>query len=775
VRGAVLFVAAAELRRRWKALAALGLLAGLVGAAVLGAAQLARRTATARDRLNAATHVDDVRVLSLGPQGDLYRHLLTIPDIAQSRHFPVGIGRLPGPSVNYIAIQGVDPGPRTPMWPVIIQGRRFHDNAPDEVVVAEEVARTGHIGVGTAVPLQMLTPDQAVSFGAGLGAPAGPSLTVHIVGVARVPSQFDTSAPLYAGPAFFQAHPGAVSGEGMYISLRGGVADYGHFRSAADQVVAALPTTPATEAGRPQFVRSDEGQSAVATTTHTLTFGLVVFVVVAGLVGLVSLAMAFSRHQAATAGDQQVQGVLGMTSTERGLARGAAAVLAALIAAAVTAAAGLALGGLEPLGGIHRYEPHPGWTANIALISSVSVAMAVAVVLVGYVTARRAASVPARTRRTSAVGRVPGWVWLSAGVRFALEAGRRSGRASARASLAAIVVGLAGLVATITFATTRDRLVNSPAAWGWSADFGLLDVTVDKVEALARDARVADATAVLSQTVRINGADLAGYSFQPVKGDVGWTLSKGRLPLRAGELAVGPRVASRFNLGVGSKVTAVDGDNHQHELTVVGIGLGPPMRNDRLGDAVALSQEGMAEIRRIVPDNDALIRVQRGVNSAAYAQEVGQQYELQFPEAPPEVRNLAELGRLPAALGLFLAVIAAVALGHALWATTRRRAPELAILRVLGLTPAQAAASVVAMALVTCVLAAVLAVVFGVATGRVVWTAVSTTTQVGIPASVSPSRLALLGVPLLAGSVIVALLPARRAARLHPAVILRGE
>ncbi|HYJ77355.1 MAG TPA: hypothetical protein VEX89_02225, partial [Actinomycetes bacterium] len=73
MNAAVRTVARTELRRRWVSMLVLGLVAGLVGSVVAGATGVARRTATAYDRLVAATHLDDARVLVFSDDIDVDR------------------------------------------------------------------------------------------------------------------------------------------------------------------------------------------------------------------------------------------------------------------------------------------------------------------------------------------------------------------------------------------------------------------------------------------------------------------------------------------------------------------------------------------------------------------------------------------------------------------------------------------------------------------------------------------------------------------------------
>ena len=64
-------------------------------------------------------------------------------------------------------------------------------------------------------------------------------------------------------------------------------------------------------------------------------------------------------------------------------------------------------------------------------------------------------------------------------------------------------------------------------------------------------------------------------------------------------------------------------------------------------------------------------------------------------------------------------------LAHSLLLTTRRRSPDLAVLRVLGMSPRQVAAAVGVMAGTLTVIGLLLGPVLGVAVGRVVWAEVA--------------------------------------------------
>jgi putative ABC transport system permease protein len=114
-------------------------------------------------------------------------------------------------------------------------------------------------------------------------------------------------------------------------------------------------------------------------------------------------------------------------------------------------------------------------------------------------------------------------------------------------------------------------------------------------------------------------------------------------------------------------------------------------------------------------------------------------------------------------------------LAHSLLLTTRRRRGDLAVLRVLGMTPRQVAASVGVMAGTLTVIGLVLGPILGIAIGRVVWAEVAA--NIGVAGDLAvPWWLFLVVVPgALLLTVLVAVLPARRAARLSPSRVLRAE
>ena len=87
------------------------------------------------------------------------------------------------------------------------------------------------------------------------------------------------------------------------------------------------------------------------------------------------------------------------------------------------------------------------------------------------------------------------------------------------------------------------------------------------------------------------------------------------------------------------------------------------------------------------------------------------------PQSLP-VQELEDVSVLPLALGGFLALLAAGAVGQALTMAVRRRRRELAVLRTLGLTGRQTRLVVVTQASVLAVIGLALGIPLGLAVGR---------------------------------------------------------
>jgi putative ABC transport system permease protein len=126
-------------------------------------------------------------------------------------------------------------------------------------------------------------------------------------------------------------------------------------------------------------------------------------------------------------------------------------------------------------------------------------------------------------------------------------------------------------------------------------------------------------------------------------------------------------------------------------------------------------------------------------------------------------------------LGALLAIIGCLGLAYALVTTVRFRAQEFATLKTLGFRRGQVVSTVAVQATLLAGLGVLVGGPLGVFLGRLVWQRVAE--QAGMASETTISILAVAGVAIVTVVVanLVAGIPARRAAQLRPAVVLRSE
>ena len=97
-------------------------------------------------------------------------------------------------------------------------------------------------------------------------------------------------------------------------------------------------------------------------------------------------------------------------------------------------------------------------------------------------------------------------------------------------------------------------------------------------------------------------------------------------------------MARRLDAAVGDRVEG---------LRVVGIGVGPAVNNEHLGDLVLLPRPAFERLKLTEPFANALVSAAPGSSATALAAALGRDLEVNERFQPDEVRNLGELGRLP--------------------------------------------------------------------------------------------------------------------------------
>jgi hypothetical protein len=581
------------------------------------------------------------------------------------------------------------------------------------------------------------------------------------------------------------------------------------FLDRADGLNARLPTS-LTDQGASYFLiatTTAQDRARIERSTQPVVAALAVLAVVAAAVTVVVAGLAVARELRRSEEALAQWRQLGLTAVER------TAVVALPLLAAVGAGLVPALGAawllspIGPVGSVRSITPSPGrelggWVGLTLL--AVLAATAGAVLLLSWVAAHRAGRRPAR-----AAGRAPSRLQglvarsrlassrpeVGEGLRAAHSGYRGAGFVMASGGVAAAV-----LLVAVVFGASLGSTVSTPAAYGWmwdlgtlsSAGYGPTDVAAAAEELDGRD-DVASWTALgFTNQVTIDGDPVLAVMGLDRTSRVDLPLVDGRLPSGPDEVALGSRTAADHGLGVGDGVAlGGEGVGGRREVAVAGLVVLPPLgpyQSDRAapGTGILLPEAMVPRDRLETSVAFVGIDLVDGTDVAAAAADLQDDFDRwditsygtfdhDGPVRPPEIVDAGRLRAVPLLAGALLVAAAVVGLSLAVAVSVRGRRRELAILRTLGFTGRQMRDSVRVQALATMVVALAAGIPVGVALGRLAWRAFAD--QLGVAAGpVVP--LGWIAVTVAAGAgvaLLAAALPARAAARVRPATVLRSE
>ncbi|MCW0212089.1 MAG: hypothetical protein OJJ54_01925 [Pseudonocardia sp.] len=788
---AVRGIARVEVREAWRALALLGLVCGVVGGLVLGAVVAAERTETAYPRLTEHVGLDDARAHLPADVPAVAAGFPTLPGVEESWVAYAWIAQIDGPALRYVSVVAGPDRPADLVEPVILDGRAPYVQAADELLVGEPFAAAVGLRVGDTITLKMLTLRQIASFDVGFGAPAGATRTMRVVGIGRMPAWGGALGDALSTPAFAAQNHGAAGGRSGFARLTRTGDPAVDDRVRAD--FAAALATSYDGLPRPQITGqyvpkvpifpSAGIDPAVSAAERVLRLGLWGFGLVVGLGGLLVLGQGLLRHHSRGWTDQQVENALGLGSAERVAARVLAALPAAVVAGLVGAGVALAAGLVEPLGSQARFEPAPGFRPqwDAVLLGG----LAVGAVFAGLVAAS-ASLAGRRVGARSSLGRrrqvdwTRRWPALFVGLRLAMRGrGAPAGAVGMPTPVAAAGVALtvAGIVAAVMFGSSLQRLVDTPARYGYIGDLTIADAREDDMTALLTDPRVAGLDVVETARTTV-GTDRSrqtdAYAHDRRKGALPVTMVGGHAPERTGEVAVGARLATRQQLAIGDVVEVRSATGRAVALTVTGIAVPQPERGAPLGEGILVTPNQMVALRTGPPLASAQVQAVPGQAASLYA-DLSTRLEVHPPDVPTEIDTLAGLLRLPELLAMVLAAVAVAGLVHTLLTAVRRHARDAAVLSVLGATPGQVRATLGVLAGTIVLPGVVGGVLLGLGAGRVLWWQVASAAGVAGDVAV-PVWPLLATVPLvLVGALLLSAVPTARAARIPVAAALRAR
>ena len=778
-----------ELRTRWRGALVLIVLVGITGGAVLTALAGARRTGSSFERFEGAARSPDV--------------LINYPTDLKARVREV-ISRMPGiEAAAYLQVMAVYPAGGSYIETVadldgglhqdfergrLLEGRFEHRGDPSEVALSEAPARLLGVGVGDTLELLTFTPEQMATILTEVNEPepdpAGPVLRLRVVGLYRSPFDLsvvgDSRAILFLPRAVLRASRDQVGSPPVRVAavrLNTGEAGVSAFfrelqRAVDDPRVNLLPAA------------FTEG---VVDSLDVLALGLLLFAVVSGLAGLVSVGQALGRRASLGTGDESTLRALGMTGAQRFAVLAGDTIPIAMLGAVVAVVVAVVASPLMPIGVGRRAEPDPGIDFDPLVLGVGFVGIVLIVVALGALAAWSAGRSMARVGPSGARSRpsvVAGGLARRGvrpsgviGVRFALEPGRGRAAVPVRSVLVAATAGLAGVVAIVALGASLDRLVASPESWGWTFDThsGL------SARRLARDPAVAAVTTASFVQMRIEGRAIEAMTLRPVKGAIAPTVVDGRAPRRGDEIALGGDTLDGLGIEVGDTAAANDRDRSV-PFRVVGQVAFPSVDDAvPLADGALLTPAGLRRIGDPEGYHRNLVRFMPGVNVAAERQRLERLGNEDRgvpsfgPRLPAEIDRIRQLETLPLVLAGFLGLLGVVALGHGLVSAVHRRRRDLALLKTLGFRRAQVFATIAWQATTVALVAAVVGIPVGIVVGRVGWAFIAHGLGVASVLDVVPRAVAGVALGALVLANLVAWFPARTAARTRPAVILRSE
>jgi FtsX-like permease family protein/MacB-like protein len=797
----------AEWRRRCRSLTALALLVALSTAIVLAAIAGARRGQTAYERLWARTLPATMTVLPNQPGFDWAR-IRALPEVSALTTFAVSgfwVGGYPLSDSNTSFPFTDRQFMRAIERPVVFQGQLFNPTRADEVVVTPGFPAHYGKGVGDTLTLRLATPqqiDQGYDPSSGRQ-PGGPRVRVRIVGVVRsiwFSDQPSSTGAVIASPALFARYRMDIVGRQGHVPLNALVRLKG-----GEGAIPAFRAELARVAGRPDIDVWDNADffgSPVRRVTGYEAACLLAFGLTALAAAILLIGQSLARYIATTVSELQVLRAAGVTPGQVIAAAAAAPFLASAAGASGGVAAAMVVSRWMPIGAASLLEPRPGISVDWPILGT-GWAVVPLLMLAGSAAAAARMLAAERTRRVprrSAIAAAAATAGLAVpvviGTRFALEPGEGRSSVPVRPALGGAVAGVLGVLAAFTFSAGVSDAAANPVRFGqtnqlegWlgfnGQDFG---PSGRLLPAIAADRGVIGLNNGRIAVVQSGQTSITAYTYAPVAGKrLPVVLTAGRMPATAREVVLAPTTADRLHARAGSTIR-LTGTSGTWPVTVSGIGFVPEGSHNTYDTGAWITPAGYGRLFRgahfafkfhitevtLRPGADVNV-VARRLDAVARGIPGGQQVSFAPPAPPSEIQVIKDVAVLPLALGGFLALLAAGAVGHALATAVRRRRHELAVLRALGMTRRQARFVLVTQASLLALIGLAFGIPLGIALGRITWRLVALSTPLAYHPPLAVWALALIGPLALLAANMLAAWPGQRAARLRSAQVLRTE
>jgi hypothetical protein len=574
--------------------------------------------------------------------------------------------------------------------------------------------------------------------------------------------------------------------------------------------------------GQAQFHVASINEAQAQSAIEPDWIALAAFALIAGLATLMIAAQAIARQVRAGSGDMRVLRALGagpaMAAGDCLLGILGAVVGGSLLAAGVA----VALSPVAPVGPVRPVYPSPGvafdWTVLGFGFLALAGSLAAVAVAVAFRAASRHGAGPATltVARGSGMGRLAATSGLPApavaGVHFAFDPGTGRTTVPARSAISGTVIAVVMVVATLTFGSSLSTLVSHPSLYGWNWTYALsvsqgpAAIPPRQVGSRLRgDPDVAAWTRISFAAAELDGQAVPVLFASPHAALTPPILSGHQVNGRD-QIVLGPATLAQIHQHLGGTVMfRLNGPavSIHARLAIVGtatmptvgvsqglhtsMGTGALVSNQLLGPLAAgcAGPPGMAfvRVRNGVSAAAGLASVKRAASGASQALAAtpasypchGDTLTVLPVQHPAQISNYRTMSATPALLAAGLAAGAVAALGLTLFASVRRRRRDLAVLKTIGFTRRQVAATVTWQAAVAAIIGIAAGVPLGIILGRWLWTLFARQIYAVPEPTVPIGPVLLLSLGALVLVNLAAALPGWAAARTPAAPALRAE
>jgi hypothetical protein len=825
------------LAHRLRAYVVIVLVLGALGGLALGSIAAARRTQSAYPRFLESTNPSTLEVtfwnyanqtgaVPLRAQDALDKTISLIPGVRHVERFVFPLTAPIGPegqierSAALVPATGADGYFYNEDRPGVVAGRMPNPNRVGEFATTPQAARSQGWHVGEFVKWVVFRPSQ---FSANGTTPRRPARIVReqLVGLVKfnnsvVQDQADTKESFVIfTPAFARADAFGGAGTNYAIQLRKSASVAG----VEKRIIRVFPRGAVY-----QFAVTAEAVAKVERAVRPESIALGAFGGIVALATLAIVAMALARLIRSNDDDREVLRAFGADRFAQigDVLVGAMAATVAGCALAIGVA--VALSPIAPLGSVRAVYPFKGFAFDGAALGLGGLALCVALTTITFgvgwrFTLSKRSALLAHpfgagthaTRFASAIG-LPTSAVL--GVRGAVQSNPVRTAAPARSTIIGATLAVVLLVTTLTFGASLSTLVSHPRLYGWNWTFALSgnnDVPPQAIAALRHDHDVAAISGWNSANVQADGLTVP-VLISDANPTVGPPILTGHAVRAANQVVLGPTTLAELHKRVGDTVVLSYGTKADYpvyvapeRLRIVGTATFPAVGglggesalHPSMGTGMWFEWGAASRLHHLLQGptyvlqgpQTVLIRMQPHVSAAAaranlapvvslsdrllakYQDEV----YIQGVQRPAEIVNYRSMGATPSYLALGVALGAVVALAAALSASVRTRRRELALLKALGFTGRQLAATIVWQATVTALIGVAIGIPVGIAAGRWLWILFAHSIAAVPEPAVPVVSLVLVGVGAIAIANLVAALPGRLARRTPPALVLRTE